>query len=254
MVLVVPGFTGCGNPAASTQNNGNLPDDTFSGSQWKLISIDGTPLVPGSYISLYFGNGKVWGSNSINIYGGKYSVEGPNTLTFSDIVSTLIGGPENIIHQGDLYLKYINDTAGYRFDGNHLEISGMAKLVFERLPEYPMNPSELVGTKWQFVSLNGEPVMEGLSINLNFETDSLASGHAGNFTYELPYEAKGDDIRWGISSGRTGNLSQELEHHALRYLDSISWAANYRLTKDKLEIFTARGDTLVYEPLTDSIK
>jgi hypothetical protein len=45
-----------------------------------------------------------------------------------------------------------------------------------------------------------------------------------------------------------------MEKQAGDYTSSISWAANYHITAGRLEIFTARGDTLVYkpsEPVTD---
>jgi hypothetical protein len=126
-------------------------------------------------------------------------------------------------------------------------ITNNRSLVFERQPEYPMNPADLVGTKWQLVSMNGDSVPEGLTITLDFESDSLASGQAGCFAYSLPYETDGDNIRWGINSRRTGELPPELEKYALRYTDSLLWTFNYRLAKDRLEIFTSRGDTLIYK-------
>ena len=108
--------------------------------------------------------------------------------------------------------------------GEQLEIYSSDKqklLIFERKPEYPMNPADLVGTSWQLISINGDQVIEGLSIMLTFDSDSEASGRAGCFDYELPYEASGDDIRWGMKTERNGELPQELEFQALRYIDSI---------------------------------
>jgi hypothetical protein len=107
--------------------------------------------------------------------------------------------------------------------------------------------------------MNNEPVLKGLSITLSFDRNSQASGVAGCFTYQLPYETtlyklEGDDIRWGIMCRRTGELPQTLEYMAGSYTDKIALAANYHLTKDKLEIFTAKGDTLVYKPLTNTNK
>ena len=42
------------------------------------------------------------------------------------------------------------------------------------------------------------------------------------------------------------DIPQELEIIAGRYTDIISLAANFKLTDDKLEIFTAEGDVLEY--------
>ena len=158
--------------------------------------------------------------------------------------------PEGITEQEDTYTRSLTNAAFYRVTGKHLGIYSTNKqklLIFERKPEYPMNPADLVGTSWQLIFINDDQVIEGLSIIPTFDSDSEASGCAGCFDYELPYEASGDDIRWGMRAERIGELPQELESQALLYTDSIIWASNYRLTKDRLEIYTARGDVLIYE-------
>ena len=43
-------------------------------------------------------------------------------------------------------------------------------------------------------------------------------------------------------------ISEGLEHFALDYTHRISSASQYNLTEKRLEIFTSRGDTMVYEP------
>jgi len=249
LLILASGFAGC---TRSSQT------DQFDGSQWRLITLEAKPVVAGSYISLYLRNGTVWGSSGINIFGGEYALKGSNGLAFSDIMSTLIGGPGDLAQQEENFFKSVRASATCAVSSNNLEIftaEGLKVLVFERLPEYPMNPADLIGTKWQLVSLNGQTLLEGLSISLNFDKASQASGLAGCFAYQLPYEGllykpKGDDLRWGIISGRVGGLPQELEFQALHYTDSISWAANYLLTRDQLQIFTARGEVLVFKPST----
>ncbi|MFA5014962.1 MAG: META domain-containing protein [Actinomycetota bacterium] len=154
------------------------------------------------------------------------------------------------MEQENIYTRSLANTASYCVTGDQLEIYSADKqklLIFKRKPEYPMNPADLVGTSWQLIYINGDQVTEGLSIMLTFNSKSEASGRAGCFDYELPYEASGDDIRWGMKTERNGELPQELEFQALRYTDSIIWASNYRLTTDGLEIYTAKGDILVYK-------
>lgn len=253
-ILLILSTTSCG--TNNSPRYSNIPGYTFDGSQWKLISINGNELVRGSYISLYFQKEKVWGSCGVNIYGGKYATASPNILNLSQIISTAMGGPDDLIRQEGIYLKNIQSAKYALLSGNQLEITSANNtelLVFERLPEYPENPASLVGTNWQLVSMNDQSVREGLSITLNFVSENGASGEAGCFYYALSYDnglPDGDDIRWGISSSRVGNLPNELEEQASRYTDSIAWAANYRLTKDRLEIYTARGDRLIYRPFT----
>ena len=158
------------------------------------------------------------------------------------------------MEQEDAYLDFLYDVTLYRITGNNLEIgitANQRQLVFERKPEYPMETADLVGTSWLLVSMDGDDITEGLAITLSFDSDSIASGRAGCFDYELHYQASGDDISWGMTSRRSGELSSRLENEALRYTDSLMWGANYRLSEERLEIFTLRGETLVYEPLSN---
>lgn len=237
---------------ACRHNEDDVVPIELDGTQWELISLNGSELIEDTYISIYFRNGAVWGSAGCNIYGGDYLTEDPDILTIPGVDKTEMDclSPEGIMEQENIYTRSLTNAASYCVTGEQLEIYSANKqklLIFERKPEYPMNPADLVGTSWQLISMNGEQVIQGLSIMLTFDSDSEASGRAGCFDYELPYEASGDDIRWGIRTERNGELPQELEFQALRYTDSILWASNYRLTTDGLEIYTAKGDILVYK-------
>jgi heat shock protein HslJ len=235
-----------------------IPDASgLDGTQWSLIEINEKEIIEGSYISLYFRNGSVQGSAGCNVYGADYSTEEPDILEIQMLTMTQMACyfPYGVLEQEEEYLDTLSNAAHYSITYNELEIysPGNEKLlVFEKIPEYSMDPADLVGTGWQLVSMNGEPVLEGLSITLTFESDSEASGRAGCFDYVLHYTASGDDIGWGMSTRRDGELPRELERQALRYTDSVMWVANYRLATDRLELYTSKGDTLVYEPLEDS--
>jgi heat shock protein HslJ len=252
VVLSAVSLAGC--DSGETQ-----PDETpveLDGTQWALHSINGSELVEGSHISLYFRDGSFWGYAGCNIYGADYSTEAPNILIVSGCTMTgmACSSPAGVMEQESAYIDSLCNAAFYHATGERLEISDSANqglLLFDRKPEYPMESADLVGTSWLLVSMDGDDVTEGLSITLSFDSNSVASGSAGCFDYELNYEASGDDIRWGMSTGRNGELSPELEHEALQYTDSIMWGANYRLAEGWLEIFTAQGETLVYEPLGD---
>ena len=262
ILLTAVGLGACGsNPGAQTTppptDTSRPPEGTIApagldGSQWKLVLINGSGPAAGSYLRLFFRNGTIWGYSGLNIYGGLYRAKEPDRLVFSDVAQTALGGPENLIKQEGVCSQYFRGAASYRLDDNSLQISTAsmpAPLVFSRLPEYAMDPAALVGTRWQLVSLNGESVLEALSITLSFDSDSHASGRAGDFVYELNYQAAGDDIRWGISVRREGDIAQEVELQAARYTSVIAGVSNYRLTDARLEVFTIRGETLVFAPL-----
>jgi heat shock protein HslJ len=50
-----------------------------------------------------------------------------------------------------------------------------------------------------------------------------------------------------ICTGPEALLKQEEQ-----YTDSLSWATNYRLNEGQLEVLTARGEVLVFEPLPEN--
>ena len=221
-----------------------VPSDELDGSGWKLVSPDGNPVTDGSYISLYFRNGEVWGSDNGLIYSAKYSVQPSDIIAFSEISAL-----DSNRQPAESYLKFIKDAAVYRLKDNHLEIdkADHTGILFEKLPEYTADPDNLIGTWWRLASIDNNPVEYGLNITLDFDSANRASGQAGCFAYTLSYEANGDDIRWGINSRKIDELPRSLETRALQYTDTIIWAANYHLFEDKLEIFTAKGDTLVFQ-------
>jgi len=260
MLLLILNAIACGNNEKETQSTPTLQDDGISieldGTQWSLIEINGNELIEDSYISLYFRDEGVWGCGGCNIYYGDYSTEAPDILRIPGVGRTEEGciSPEGVLEQEADYWDTITDAAFYSVTDNKLEIDNAMNqklLVFEQIEELPMNPADLVGTGWQLVSMNGDQILEGLSITLTFDSDSEASGRAGCFSYRLNYTASGDDIWWGIGSWRIGvsELPQELESQALSYTYIISKGANYRLTAEQLEIFTAKGDIMVYNPM-----
>ena len=246
ILLGIPGAVAC------RYNEDDIVLIELDGTRWELISLNGSELIEGTYIGLYFHNGTVWGSAGCNIYGGDYLTEDPDILTIPGVGQTEMDriSPEGIMEQENIYIRSLTNTASYRVAGEQLETYSADKqklLIFKRKPEYPMNPADLVGTNWELISINSDQVAEGLSIMLTFDSENEASGRAGCFDYELPYEASGDDIRWGMKTVRNGELPQELEFQTLSYTDSIMWASNYRLSKDGLKIYTAKGDILVYK-------
>lgn len=116
-----------------------------------------------------------------------------------------------------------------------------------------MNPDDLPGTAWQLASLNGSPFIEGSTITLVFHNDHRVSGHAGCQDYVASYQASGDDIGFpsfammaSFETCSEASLMQEGE-----YTTVLGWATDYRLNEGRLEILTERGETLVFESLSE---
>jgi len=221
-------------------------------THWSLLEIDGKKIIPGSHASLDFDKGTASGSGGCNHYGAGYLVDKFGKISFLEIFLTAMNCPfpPGIIAQEKRYIEALRESVKYEMSAGGLVLydsEDRELLVFEGEPVYDMDPSKLVGTSWKCRSVNDKKVSDELSITLDFETASNASGKAGCFTFRMNYQAEGDRIRWGFSSSRTGELSLDLETETLDYLDKMMWVTAYRQTTENLELYTSRGDTLVYE-------
>jgi heat shock protein HslJ len=249
-VFLTAGMPGCGQPDSITL------EDELDGSQWKLVTINESPLVQDSYISLYFReNGTIWGFAGCNYFGGDYTASDNGTLRFNELSITLLGClDEGINEQEKAYLDAITAVVSCSLEGNHLEMygdTGRKVLSFEQMTEYAMDPADLVGTRWTLASVNGELVTTKVPISIYFESDSSATGEAGDFKQEFSYRASGDNIEWyGSQAIWSRETPSEEEIELARYTGMIAQGTSYVLSPDKLELFTYKGDTLVYESLT----
>jgi heat shock protein HslJ len=222
-------------------------------TRWSLLEIDGKEIIPGSHVSLDFDKGGASGSSGCNHYGAGYLVDKYGKISFLAIFLTAMNCPfpPGVTAQEKRYIEALRESVKYEISAGGLVLydsENRELLVFEGEPVYDMDPSKLVGTSWKCRSVNDKRASDELNIILNFATASNASGKAGCFTYRMNYQAEGDRIRWGFSSSRTGELSLDLETEALDYLDKMMWVTAYRQTAENLELYTTRGDTLVYEP------
>ena len=235
----------------------NIPGNDLQGTRWSLLEIDGKKIVPWSHVSLDFDKGTASGSGGCNHYGASYLVDKFGIISFLEICLTAMHCPFplGVMVQEKRYIEALSESAKYELSAGGLVLYGSENqelLVFEGEPVYDMDPSKLVGTTWKCRSVNKKQVSNKLSKILEFETAGNASGKSGCFTYRMNYQAEGDRIRWGFSSSRTGELSIDLETEALDYLDKMMWVSAYRQTAENLELYTSRGDTLLYELYSES--
>jgi heat shock protein HslJ len=233
-------------------------DPALDDTEWVLTSLNGSSLREGSNITLNFAGGKVGGFAGCNAYGGEYTAADEGTLTIGEMMITcqLCPSPEGVMQQEDAYTEVLRNAAAYRLLDDHLEIAnaaGETTLVFTMKEEFPMDPSDLVGTAWQLVSMDGRSPVEGATITLAFHDENQVSGSAGCREYVATYEASGDDIRfsWIAMMGSICAGPESLLEQEGQYTTSLGWVTNYRLSEEQLEILTARGEVLVFEPLPE---
>ncbi len=227
--------------------------DPLNNTGWYVVKVYGEEIHRDIYISYSFYNGEFSGHDGCNRFSGKYSVEQPDILKFGEMSMTTQGCqyPEDVTAQR-------REISGARGKSIYFQISGATltfydkdrqeTLTFNRRTVHLMDPLDLIGTKWSLESINDVPVPDGLSITLSFDSDSEAGGRAGNYNYRLMnYQARGDVIGWGIRKERDGEPLPGHERYTMEYLDAIDAGTHqYNLKETSLEIYTQKGDTLVY--------
>jgi heat shock protein HslJ len=111
--------------------------------------------------------------------------------------------------------------------------------------------STLEGTEWMLISLNGEGLIEGTEIALNFEEEFLGGfmgcnrygggPDSGKYiatddgTLTIPHQIA---VTVQLCSTPEGVMEQETA-----YIEALRSAASYRVVDDRREIYNAAGET-----------
>ena len=92
------------------------------GKTWHLTAINGNAAVEGSSATLVFEQNRVSGNASVNSYGGSYKVNG-NTLTFSELISTMMASADPALNQQEqTFLSILQGQLTYTLTGKQLEL------------------------------------------------------------------------------------------------------------------------------------
>jgi len=238
-------------------------DPALEDTEWVLTSLNGRSLLEGTTITLNFAAGFLEGFAGCNAYGGgrdsgKYTAADEGILAIPAVAITAqdCHEPEGVMQQEADYVEALHDAAAYRVTDNRLEIengAGETTLVFRRKEELSMDPRDLLGTAWRLLSWNGDSLIEGSTITLAFHNEVQASGHAGCRGYVATYQASDDDIgfHWFAMTGPYEHCSEALMEQEGQYTTVLGWTTDYQLGEGQLEILTARGEVLVFEPLPE---
>jgi heat shock protein HslJ len=230
-------------------------------TEWVLTSLNGQGLIEGTNITLSFDEGSLSGFAGCNAYGGGpdggeviATKDGSLTIPGLAITAQFCPSPEGIMEQEQAYVEALSSAVTYRMTDDRLEIgdaAGETTLVLARKKEFLMDPGDLVGTAWLLRSVNSSGLIEGSTITLVFRDDNRIVGVAGCRGYYGTYEASGDDVRFPMLGmiGSVEGCPEALTAQEAEYTTSLEWATDYRLDEGKLEISTARGEVLAFEPL-----
>lgn len=251
----------CGPRATPSGPEATAGPNPLAGSEWVLISLQGSPPLEGTHISLKFEEEWLSGFAGCNTYGGGpdwggYTATEEGTLTVPMIAMTVMAcpsSPESVMEQERAYVETLRGVTAYRLDGDRLELqdaAGEPILAYTRQAEYDSQPGDLPGTAWQLVSMDGRTPVEGAPISLVFHDRHRLSGDAGCRDYVALYEARGDDLELRFQAMLGPDCAQDrLREQEGAYSTMLEGAARYRLAEGQLEVLTVRGESLRFEPL-----
>jgi heat shock protein HslJ len=248
LVLMAGLLAGC---AASVTPTASL--QTLYDTSWMLSSLNDHDLVAGSTVELdFYPEDYLQGEAGCNSYGADYIAEGDRfrvmelRRTHSECDAT------KIRQQEEEYFQALTKIAAYRASQERLEFDdaqGRTILVFARvLP--PSTGGVLPGSSWELTSLQGQTLLPGSRIKLEFG-DQWFSGFSGCNYYGGSAESgasgasDGGALKiLGISVTAIG-CAEDIMTQEKAYLDAFVSSATYEVTGDRLKLRDATGRTIL---------
>jgi heat shock protein HslJ len=110
---------------------------SLTATEWVLVLINSREPVQGAEVSLSFDETTAGGTAACNSYGGDYTTGPGGTISFGEIVQTLMlcTEPDGIMELEEEYIDTLNLAESYRVINDRLEIqdqAGSVILEFER--------------------------------------------------------------------------------------------------------------------------
>ncbi len=241
-------FVGAFVLTAGCVSSGGQPSP--DGTAWRLSEFDtgSAAVAPAGSISLNFGNGSVSGSGGINSYGGEYTLDAAKgTITFGNMISTLMAGPEPLMTEESRYFAALQNVTGYTLSSDTLVLtnaSGQTVLTF-------VPPLE--NTSWTLVTYTPQasqvPTESIAQITLMFDREGKLSGNGGINQYTSTWRSNGthlviEPVASTKMAGTPNVMAQEDAYFAL-----LPAANSFSFSMGMLQVTDARGNTiLVFQP------
>jgi heat shock protein HslJ len=113
--------------------------DDVQGADWVLLSLEKTPVLAGTEITLRFDVGRLYGE-AVNRYSAQYEkTEGTLKIDTPAATRKFLDQPKGAMDQEALYLKLLAQADGWRVSGSWLELRRGAEKILLFRPRAP-NP------------------------------------------------------------------------------------------------------------------
>ena len=270
MVLVIRTLPGQTLPAIPGSTNGSTPEisntemtpATLPGSNWLLVSQDGSEVEPGVDFTLIFYNDtEAVGRAGCRDFYATYQAdsEGIRFTSLSMLSLDCQGGAELQLREGQ-FTGSLSSTRVYRMNDVTLELhqADGGILVFEPLPASMHVPLE--GKPWRLGAIlepgTGEGALEGRRPEVFLEIPgatlmlegNAAGGSGGCNTFQANYTLDGPTIRFEplvVTDMYCAEPVQVMEQEQ-RYLEVLQSAGTYHLSGYQLWLEDSQGRRLIF--------
>lgn len=101
---------------------GSARNDTLNGTAWTLTSIDNTPPLGKTALTVEFTDGQIGGSSGCNSYGGSYKIKGEKFTTDSIAMTLMACADSGVMEQEQAFLGYLQNAQTFKLSGEQLQI------------------------------------------------------------------------------------------------------------------------------------
>jgi heat shock protein HslJ len=126
LVAVAVVAAGCGSSSGGSSGGGGTTDPAaLTGSFWKLTGWSVSSQDSNDFtITAEFKDGRIGGKSAVNQYGGPYTAKDDGSISFGDLVSTMMAGPEPDMKAEQTYLALLAKATSFKVEGDQLTLSG----------------------------------------------------------------------------------------------------------------------------------
>jgi heat shock protein HslJ len=249
MCALVALTAGCGTAALGQADDSKA----LEGKTWRATVIAGLAEVQtakGAAATVKFSAGQAGGSGSVNSWGGSYTTGPGNTIHISDIATTEMAGPQDLMEQEAAYYAALPKAATYQITETSLTLfdsEGEVLVTYEVVP-----PTPLIGTEWQsmgyHVAASGDQSVSSDDpvITATFAADGTLFGSGGINSYSTKYTTAANGamtIDSQIVSTKMAGPDNLMAQEAA-YLAALPRTAAYAIDGDQLTLKDASGAVL----------
>jgi heat shock protein HslJ len=113
----------------------------LAGTSWRLTGWSVSSQDPNDFtVTAEFKDGRIGGKSAVNQYGGSYTAGDDGSISFGELVSTMMAGPEPDMKAEQTYLALLEAAGKFRIEGDTLTLSdaqGNDSLIYTRTQASP---------------------------------------------------------------------------------------------------------------------